>query len=81
MNKTINIKDRVVDMSEVDTGKDEAEIIKYLDKKMKVRFHDVIFNNSNYVFTGTPDEQVPNSITVSGYEKRDPSSKSAVLIR
>lgn len=81
MQKNINIKERIVDMYDVDTGADESEIVKYLDKQMKVRFHDVCFNNSQYVFTGSPDEQAPNSITVSGYTKRDPSSKEAVVIR
>jgi hypothetical protein len=43
MRKNIDMKNRVVDMYDVDTGKNEAEIISYLDRKMKVRFHSATF--------------------------------------
>lgn len=79
MIKDIDIQNRVVNMHDVDTGIDEVEIIKYLDKKMKIRFHSVFFSsNSNYTYTGTQDDQSSNSITVSGYVNKKPNK--AVLI-
>jgi hypothetical protein len=71
MNKNIDLKNRVVDMYNVDTGQYESEIISYLDRKMKVRFHSAIFNNSRYVFTGNPKDKSNNAITVSGYRKKN----------
>ena len=38
MKKDIDLKERIVHMYDVDTGIYENEIIKYLDKQMKVRF-------------------------------------------
>ena len=70
MQKTVDIKNRVVDLYDVDTGEYEDEIVKYLDKNMKVRFHSASFNNSKYVFTGSPKDGASNSITVSGYRKK-----------
>ena len=80
MKKDIDIKERIVNMHDVDTGIYESEVIKYLDKKMKVRFHSVSFNNSRYTFLGTPAEQVSRTITVSSYRKRETNEKSAVII-
>jgi hypothetical protein len=71
MNKDINIKERIVNMYDVDTGTYENEIINYLDKKMKVRFHSALFNNSKYTFIGEPSEQSPKSITISSYKRKD----------
>lgn len=70
MRKNIDMKNRIVDMYDVDTGKNETEIISYLDRKMKVRFHSATFNNSRYVFTGNPNDKAANSITISGYRKK-----------
>ena len=70
MQKTIDIKNRVVDLYDVDTGEHEDEIVKYLDKNMKVRFHSAFFNNSKYVFTGSPKDKTSNAITVTGYRKK-----------
>ena len=79
MKKDINIGNRVVNMYDVDTAKDETEIIKYLDKQMKVRFHSVFFSpNSNYTYTGKGTEQSNNSITVSGYTTK--TNGKAILI-
>lgn len=80
MNKSIDLKNRVVDMYDVDTKDDEAEIIKYLDRKMKVRFHSAYFNNSRYVFIGKPSDGTNNSITVSGYRKKQPGETTSVEI-
>ena len=79
MRKEIDLKERIVNMYDVDTGIYENEIVKYLDKKMKVRFHSASFNNLKYTFTSKPSEQAPNSITVSGYKNKD-SSNNAVII-
>lgn len=80
MNKTIDIKNRVVDMYDVDTGLHEDEIISYLDRKMKVRFHSAHFNNNKYVFIGKPSDKTQNSITVSGYRKRAGNENYSVVI-
>lgn len=79
MYKDVDIKNRIVNMHEVDTADDEVEIIKFLNKQMKVRFHDVYFSPScRYTFTGKPADQAPNSITVSGYTTK--GNGQAVLI-
>jgi len=78
MRKDIDIKGRIVHMYDVDTGIYEGEIVAYLDKQMKVRFHSAAFNNSKYTFISKPSEQVPNSITVSGYKRKDGSN--AIII-
>jgi hypothetical protein len=78
MKKDIDIKGRLVEYWNIDTGMYEDEIVKYLDKKMKVRFHSASFNNSKYTFISNPAEQVSNSITVSGY--RHKSGSNAVVI-
>jgi hypothetical protein len=80
MRKDINIKERIVHMYDVDTGIFEDEIINYLDKQMKVRFHSAFFNNSKYIFISRPSEQVPNSITVSEYRKKGETEKSSAVI-
>lgn len=81
MKKDIDIKGRIVNMYDIDTGAYENEVIKYLDKQMKVRFHSVFFNNSRYTFFGTPAEQESYSITISSYKKRDAGDKSSVVIK
>ena len=78
MKKDVNIKKRIVEYWDIDTGIYEDEIVKYLDKKMKVKFYSASFNNSRYTFISNPSEQTPNSITVSGYRRK--SGSSAVVI-
>lgn len=79
MYKDISIKDRVVNMYDVDTGADQEEIVKFLDKQMKVRFHSVSFSSKcKYMFLGKQAEQAPNSITVSQYQTKN--GDQAVLI-
>ena len=80
MQKHIDLKNRVVDMYDVDTGDCEDEIIKYLDKKMKVRFHSATFNNKNYVFTGNPKDRANNSFTISGYRRKQPGENTSIDI-
>jgi hypothetical protein len=80
MTKHIDIKNRVVDMFDVDTKDCEAEIIGYLDRKMKVRFHSATFNNPHYVFTGNPKDRDSNAITVSGYRKKGPNECTSIDI-
>ena len=71
MRKDIDVKNRIVNMYDVDTGIDEKEIIKYLDKQMKVRFHSVWFSpKCNYEFTGKTIDRVGNSFTINGYSPR-----------
>lgn len=78
MKKDISVKKRLVEYWEIDTGIYENEIIRYLDKKMKVRFHSASFNNSKYTFVGNPSEQTKNSITVTGYRYKD--NNNAIVI-
>ena len=80
MRKDIDIKERIVHMHDIDTGVYESEIIKYLDKKMKVRIHSAFFNNKNYTFIGKASEQVSNSFTIDEYRKKSPDDRSAVEI-
>jgi len=80
MHKNIDMKNRVVDMYDVDTGKHETEIISYLDRKMKVCFHSATFSNSQYVFTGNPKDKAANAITVSGYRKKTAGEKISIDI-
>lgn len=78
MQKKIDIKNRVVDYFDVDTGDSEDEIVSYLDRKMKVKFHSARFNNKNYVFIRRKDDQSSNSIMVSDYRKKKPDEKVSV---
>lgn len=79
MKKDIDIKNRVVDMYEVDTGRDQDEIVKYMNKQMKVRFHSVYFSpNCKYQFVGKKEDQASNSITVSSYTFK--SENNALVI-
>lgn len=80
MQKSIDIKNRVVDIFDVDTGLYEDEIVSYLKRKMKVRFHSARFNNSKYVFTGNPDDKTYGAITVSGYRKKQPNERYSIDI-
>ena len=70
MQKKIDVKNRIVEMWDVDTGQYESEIVSYLDRQMRVCFHSVRFNNSRYVFIRTPNDQSYKSITVSSYRKK-----------
>ena len=81
MRKNIDIKERIVHMHDIDTGIHESEIIKYLDKKMRVRIHSAFFNNKNYTFIGKASEQVSSTFTISGYRKKSNNDKSAVEIK
>ena len=78
MKRDINIKERLVEYWNIDTGTHESEIVKYLDKKMKVRFHSALFGNLKYTFVGKPDEQARNSVTVSSYKLKE--NKSSIVI-
>lgn len=81
MNKKIDLKNRVVDIFDCDnTGDYEDEIIGYLDKKMKVRFHAARFNNNDYVFLGNSKDHFGGSITVSSYRKKRDGEDISVLI-
>ena len=88
MNKTIDIKERIVELSDLDTGDlDPATgetyedlIVKWLNKKMKVRFMDIILHNSKYVFQGNPKDKMPNSIVVSSYRIKQPNEKVSIDI-
>ena len=80
MQRNVDIKNRVVDYHDVNTGDYEEEIINYLNKRMKVRFHSAHFTNKNYVFTGKPEHHSSNSITVSGYRRREPGETNTVVI-
>lgn len=75
MHKNVDIKNRIVNYYNIDTGKYEEEIINYLDKQMKVRFYYASFWHFKYVFIGLPEDQESNStstsITVSSYRKRE----------
>jgi len=81
MQKQIDIKNRVVNYYSVDTGRCEEEIIGFLDKQMKVRFHDVYFWHFKYVFLGKPNEQVSNSITVSSYRIRNDDDRYGTQVQ
>jgi len=78
MQKKIDMKNRIVDMWDVDTGRHESEIVSYLDRSMKVRFHSAHFNNSRYVFIRGSGDQSQNSITVSSYRKKQPGENVSV---
>jgi hypothetical protein len=78
MKKDIDINGRLVEYWDIDTKLHEDEIVKYLDKNMKVRFHSVSFNNLKYTFIGTPSEQTSHSITISGYKNKD--NKLSIVI-
>lgn len=70
MRKKIDIKNRVVDYWDVDTGEEEHEIVSYLDRKMKVRLHSAYFNNKDFVFIRGSGDQSSRSITVSSYRRK-----------
>jgi len=78
MQKSIDLKNRMVDMYDVDTGTYENEIVGYLDRKMRVRFHSAFFNNNRYVFIRGQQDQSSNSITVSSYRKKQPGENISV---
>lgn len=81
MQKNIDLKGRIVHFYDVNTGLYEDEIISYLKRNMKVRFHEAFFNNTKYVFTGSPADAVSNSITVTGYRKKQPGDTTSVEIK
>lgn len=80
MNKQIDIKNGKVDIYDVDTGLHEEEIVSYLKRNMKVVFHGAKFSNRKYVFTGNPDSHINNSITITGYRKKNPGERVSVDI-
>ena len=80
MNKSIDLKNRVVDVYSCDTGDDEDEIVGYLNRKMVVRFHNVAFNNSKYVFQGNPKDSAPGTIGVSSFRPKKPGERVSVDI-
>ena len=80
MKKNIDIRNRIVDMYDVDIAMDAKEIIKYLDKNMKIRFFSVRASYSKYVFTGRPEDAAGGSITINGYRLRTPDDQFGVVI-
>jgi len=78
MIKKINMKQRVVEYWNVDTGLEEQSIIGYLDRQMKVRLHSAYFNNNYYVFIRGKNDQSANSITISSYRKKQPGENVSV---
>jgi hypothetical protein len=78
MQKKIDIKNRIVDMYNVDTGQYESEIVDYLDRQMRVCFHSAVFNNSIYVFIRKASDQSANSIMVSAYRKKKSGERNSV---
>ena len=88
MQKSIDIKNRIVDLTDVNTGDNDPQtgkryedlIVEWLNKKMRVCFHSVILNNSTYVFTGNPKDRIHNAITVSGYRNKQPGERTSIDI-
>ncbi len=80
MKKHIDMKNRVVEFTDCDTGSIEQEIVSYLDRKMFVCFYSATFSNSIYVFTGNPKDKIKNAITVSGYRKKNPGENISIDI-
>lgn len=80
MQKTVDIKNRIVNLFDVDTGQYEDEIVGYLDRQMKVSFHSAVFNNRKYVFTGNPKDMHSGQITVNGYRKKRPGENYSIDI-
>ena len=81
MHKSVDIKNRIVNYYNIDTGSYEEEIINYLNKQMKVRFHHASFWHFNYVFLGKPEDQESNSITVSSYRKREVDDQWGTILQ
>ncbi len=81
MQKKINIKGRLVEYWDVRTNDVENDIVSYLDRSMKVRFHSAHFNNHKYVFIRGPSDQSSNSITVSSYRKKQPGENISVSFK
>jgi len=80
MRKQIDMKSRIVHMYDADLGRDQDEIIGYLDRKMKVRFHSVNTGSPSVVFVGKPTDGANNSLTVSGYRRKTSSDKYSIEI-
>lgn len=80
MDKKIDLKNRVVEIFNVDTGLHEDEIISYLKRSMKVIFHQARFSNRKYVFTGNPNSHINNTITVTGFRKKKSGENISVDI-
>lgn len=81
MQKKIDLKKRIVELWDVNTGLIESEIVGYLDRKMKVCFYSAYFNNLRYVFIRGVEDQSNNSITVSGYRKKQPGENISVSFK
>jgi len=80
MDKKIDLKNRIVDIFNVDTGLHEDEIVSYLKRSMRVAFHGARFSNRKYVFIGDPKSHISNTITVTGYRKKRPGENISVDI-
>ena len=81
MTVNIDLKNRVVENRNVDnTATIEDDVINYLNKRMKVRFYDACFNNRKYVFTGSPNDKHPNSLTINGYRVKAAGDCNSVVI-
>ena len=80
MKKDIDLKSRLVEMYDVNTGMYEDEIASYLDKNMRVRFYSASFCNNKYVFIGTPADNVGNSITVISYRRKNAGENVSVIV-
>lgn len=78
MKTKINIKDRIVDVYDCDTGECEDELISFLDRKMKIRFHSAYFNNQKVVFIHGIQNSGDHSITITGYRKKQPGENISV---
>ena len=81
MNKQIDIKNRIVHYYDnVNTGDVEDEVVSYLDKGMRVCFHDATFKNKLYVFTGISTDHQSYAITVNSYRIKTSNDKNSIEI-
>lgn len=70
MDKQIDLKNRIVEVFDVDTGLYEEELVSYLKRNMKIVFHKARFSNRKYVFTGSPRNHINNTLVITGYRKK-----------
>ena len=80
MKKNVDLKNRIVDVYNVDTGQYEDEIVSYINRKMKVRFHNVSFNNKKYVFLGNYNDHTSNTLTIDRYRNKRHGENISVII-
>lgn len=77
MTKKIDMKNRVVDIYDCNTGECEDEIVSFLNRKMVVRLHSAYFSNQNYVFIhGTQSRG--SGIVIKSYRKKQPGENISV---